>query len=88
MLEHWLNDPGKVGATGLLLAAIGALYFGKVVPRWTYDAAILALKEQLKRALDDCSTQKNLNIRLLEQMERRDANMEIIAQSAIKGKTP
>lgn len=84
MLEQWISDPGKVGATAMLLAAIGALYWGKIVPRWTYDAMLSNMEKQLARREEDCNTLTEMNKRMLEQAQRRDEIAAATAEAAIK----
>lgn len=83
MVEQWFSDPGKIGATVLLMTAIVAFYRGWVVPRWTYDLMQTLTKEQLTRALDDCKVHKDMNLRLLEQMERAVTATQSTANAAI-----
>lgn len=37
MIEQWFADPGKVGATVLMMTAIVAYHKGWIVARWQYD---------------------------------------------------
>lgn len=83
-VEQWFNDPGKIGATVLLVSAIVALYRGMVVPRWSYDVMQATLKEQLARAIEDGKVHKDMNLRLLEQMERTVSVTEATTSAAIR----
>jgi len=60
MLENWISDPSKVGATALLVWGCYAFWKGLIVPRWTYDA----LKEE-------CDLYRERNNRLLTSMEQQ-----------------
>jgi hypothetical protein len=81
VLEQWLSDPSKIGATLLLLAAVAAFYKGYVVPRWTHDAAIVActkekdtfiaeLQAQLGRERAEKAEFKAMVLRTVEVSER------------------
>lgn len=43
MLDQWMADPSKVGATALLVMAVLAFYKVLIVPRQTHDATIAQL---------------------------------------------
>lgn len=73
MLENWFSDPGKVGATALLMGAVWAFAVGRVVPRWMFD---------LVRA--DCEKYKDLSDRLLQQIERSSQVSQSAAEVAAK----
>jgi len=73
MLEGWFNDPSRVGATVLLLAAVFSFWKGLVVPRWIFD-----------KAVSDCAEYKARNDRLLDQLERQVSVAEISATTAAR----
>jgi len=84
MVESWFSDPSRVGATILLMTAVVALARGWVVPRWTHDAALTQAQRELDRAVSDCQTHRDMNIRLLGQMERAVSVAEVTADTAAK----
>ena len=88
MIENWFNDPSKVGATVLLLAAVYAFARGLVVPRWTFDLMLQSADKSLTRAIEDCQRHKDMNERLLRQNERAlsagEATAAVAAQAIQK----
>ena len=88
MLEHWLDDPSKVGATVLLVSAVYAFARGLVVPRWTFDLFIQQADRTLQRSLEDCQRHKDMNERLLRQSERAlsagEATADVAARAIAK----
>lgn len=84
MLEHWFEDPSKVGATALLISAVFAFARGLVVPRWTFDLVMQQADKTLQRALEDCQRHKDMNERLLRQAERALSAGEVTAEVAAR----
>jgi hypothetical protein len=84
MLDTLLKDPTVLGATGLLILAVFALYKGFVVPRWTYDSMLIFKEKEISTASNDCKFQREMNERLLSQLERTVTVAEVTANTASK----
>lgn len=82
MLEQWLSDPSKIGATVLLLGAVYSFARGFVVPRWTFDLFIQEHQKALDRVMADCQRHKDMNERLLRSNDKALSAGDAVAQVA------
>lgn len=82
MLEQWLSDPGKVGATALLLAAIAAFYKVLILPRQTHIEAIAQIvtshKDVVTKYEADIKREREENERLRALLNR---NVDVVDKS-------
>lgn len=62
MLDQWLSDPSKVGATVVLVAIVYAFYKVHVLPRQTHDATVLQIvtahKDAIRKLEEDLSRER------------------------------
>lgn len=82
MIEQWLSDPSKVGATVLLLAAIAAFYKVLILPRQTHVEAIAQIvsshKDAVERLEADIKREREENERLRALLNR---NVDVVDKS-------
>jgi hypothetical protein len=82
MLDQLLSDPGKIGATLLLLLGIAAFYKVLILPRQTHVEAIAQIhtfyKDIIAKRDEDIKREREENVRLRGMVDR---NVDVVDKS-------
>jgi hypothetical protein len=82
VIEQWLSDPSKVGATVVLVAAIVALLRGMVVTAGHHAQVVAALQLQIEELKKDKKEFKDLLFVFTDTNERA----LVVAEKTVAGK--